>query len=223
MLFQNRALFFKKYPDLETLGVDEDLLISVARASFNGMQNTNAADHTGRAGSDARAEAIRVLRTSLLEQGWRIKNVKNFAWAYSPCGAYRIGVSSATCLGSPGTSPKTKNRKGPIFNKAAETNVQLSLFSENEDGDPVDGSEDNAETWIVLFQHVEEPEEQTLVELARPELRTVTRTNGKSKEVISWEDRWILNPVKHNELGIGDADDHEDDHEDEVDFQIANR
>jgi hypothetical protein len=146
------------------------------------------------------ARTVRDLRETLVPNGWRADNTRNFSTVVSPNELVAIAVSTGDeRTGREGDpEPRTKYPKGTVFLAAVNRNVQLSLFGEmiiDADGAVLS----KTRTWTLLMR-TDAVTKEVRVELSLP------AQIGDDGRVIAWSERIIFTPFSFGDTLPGDDD-----------------
>lgn len=187
---------------LRALGVPYELLVKAGQQGFIERGNAELPfDPVTAPGTDAWRYPVRVLRSGLVQLGWRIDNPRNLPLVISDDVGINITVSSGDeftgILGE--RFPKSKNPKGILTSEAIRRNLkQLDMFPEHLP-EAVKLFESTAQypTYVFLLYITDE---EIQAELSRPS------SMDDANHVDMWSERILLSvPLPGQEL-IDDVD-----------------
>lgn len=185
---------------LRRLGITtEDVRKAVERGIVERM-NCTTFDPPSYPGVVQWARTVRDLRETLVPNGWRADNTRNFSTVVSPNELVAIAVSTGDeRTGREGEpEPRTKYPKDTVFLAAVNRNVQLSLFGEmiiEADGKVLS----KTRTWTLLMRT------DAFAKEVRVELSLPARI-GEDGRVIAWSERIIFTPLSFDNTLPGDDD-----------------
>ena len=112
---------------LARLDLEEEILLTAARASYLAKANATANHPPMHAPFVAWSEAVRALRDGLVVRGWQRNNDKNWPRTIHPSGTIALTVATGNeSTGRAADSPSTKAAKGPVRSTRSRSTVGYS-------------------------------------------------------------------------------------------------
>lgn len=172
---------------LHEMGVEQNVLRDAVEFGMRHAFDCTRHEPPNLPGILAWGKTVRSLRDSLVPQGWKASNARNYATVIHPRGTYAIAVAAGNSnTGVSDESPSTRAEKGPATRDAVHLN-QLTFWDISESF-PRPELVPGTQTWLLLHYADEETEEIRL-ELSLPAGMT---SDG---HVTVWQERLILSPV----------------------------
>lgn len=176
---------------LARLDLEEEILLTAARASYLAKANATANHPPMHAPFVAWSEAVRALRDGLVIRGWQRNNEKNWPRTIHPSGTIALTVATGNeATGRAADSPTTKAAKGPSTVDALEVNRGLQFWLPGMEPamtlNAGDEEESKTVTWLLL------------VHLAADEIRaelSLPLDVDRDGRVAVWRQRIMLRSI----------------------------